>query len=221
MKINKITLIHTSLVTINMMTELFNKIIPESSLNHIVDDSILQEILEKEKITKDVLRRMLSYFVAAEKTGADVIFNVCSTVGEVASIASLIVNTPIVRIDERMAEKAVEQGTRIGVVATLISTIDPTCRLIENKAINMGKKINIKKILCRGAFDKLLAGDKEKHDQIVTDYVKKIADDVDIIVFSQSSMGRLVETIDKKLAKKILTSPRLSVLHTREILGLK
>lgn len=217
----KIAIIHTSFVIVDGITELFNKIIPEAKLVHIVDDSLLPEILAEKRMTKKVIRRMLSYFKAAEDTGADVIFNICSTVGEVADMARQIIDTPIVKIDEKMAEEAVARGARIGVAATLQSTLDPTCRLIEKKAAEAGKEITIEKTLCPGAYDALISGKKEEHDRIVTEYVRKLAEKVEIIVFAQSTMARLLEKMDNDLAERILTSPERGVRQAREVLGLK
>jgi len=41
-----------------------------------------------------------------------------------------MVGIPVVRVDEPMAEKAVQTGTRIGVAATLATTLKPTTELI-------------------------------------------------------------------------------------------
>ncbi len=217
----KIAVIHTSFVIVDGITELFKRIIPEAKLVHIVDDSLLPEILAEKRINRKVIRRMLSYFKAAEDTGADLIFNVCSTVGEVADMARQIIDTPIVKIDEKMAGEAVDRGSKIGVAATLQSTMDPTCRLIEKKAAEVGKEINIQRTLCPGAFDALISGNKDEHDRIVMKYVKNLADKVDIIVFAQSTMARLLENMESGLAKKILTSPERGIKHAREVLGLE
>ena len=217
----KIAIIHTSFVIVDGITELFNKIIPEAKLVHIVDDSLLPEILAEKKITRKVIRRMLSYFKAAEDTGADVIFNICSTVGEVADIARHMIDTPIVKIDEKMAEEAVQRSSKIGVAATLQSTLDPTCRLIEKKASESSKEITIERTLCPGAFDALISGNKDEHDRIVMEHVSQLAEKVEIIVFAQSTMARLLDKMDKDLAKRILTSPERGVRQTREVLGLK
>jgi len=220
-KMKKIAIVHTSFVIVDGITELFKRIIPEAKLVHIIDDSLLPEILAEKKITRKIIRRMLSYFKAAEDTGADLIFNVCSTVGEVADIARLIIDTPIVKIDEKMAEEAVERGRRIGVAATLQSTMDPTCRLIEKKAAELNKEIIVERTLCPGAYDALTSGRKDEHDRIVSGYVKELADKVDVIVFAQSTMARLLNSMDKNLADKILTSPESGVRQAREVLGLK
>lgn len=82
------------------------------------------------------------------------------------------------------------------------------------------KKITIERTLCPGAFDVLIAGKKDEHDRIVTEYVKELADKVEIVVFAQYSMARLLDTMESELAKKILVSPEMGVRQTREVLKL-
>ena len=46
-------------------------------------------------------------------------------------------------------------------------TFDNLCEeLIQQKAINLGKKVRVESLLCKGAFSALLKGDKTKHDTI-------------------------------------------------------
>lgn len=216
----KVALIHTGFALVEILTGLFNKIIPDAELVHIVDDSLLREVLVRGKVTKPVIKRMLSYYRAAEDYNVDVIFNVCSSVGEVADIAREIIDTPIVKIDDKMAGQAVARATNIGVAATLQTTLDPTCRLIEAKAKSAGKKINIKRTLCPGAFEELMAGNSQKHDRIVLDGVAEIARETEVVVFAQGSMARLKESLDDVLAKKVLTSPESGIVETKQVLGL-
>ena len=216
----KIALIHTGFALVEVLTKLFNKIIPEAELVHILDDSLLREVLAAGKVTKPVIRRMLSYYKAAEDYKADLIFNVCSSVGEVADIAREIVETPVVKIDEKMAEEAVDCANNIGVAATLQTTLDPTCRLIEKKALMKSKKISIKRTLCPGAFEALLAGNSQKHDEIVLNGVEELADRCEVVVFAQGSMARLKETLEGDLKEKIFTSPESGVREARKVLGL-
>ena len=216
----KVALIHTGFALVEILTKLFNKIIPNVELVHIVDDSLLREVLAEGKVTRPIIRRMLSYYKAAEDYNVDVIFNVCSSVGEVADIARKVIDTPIVKIDDKMAEEAVQRAINIGVAATLQTTLDPTCRLIEAKAKLVGKKINIKRTLCPGAFEELMAGNPKKHDQIVLDGVVKIAKETEVVVFAQGSMARLKESLDDVLTKKVLTSPESGILETKNMLGL-
>ena len=54
----------------------------------------------------------------------------------------------------------------------------------------------------------------------MTEYVKELADKVEIVVFAQYSMARLLDTMKSDLAKKILVSPEMGVRQTREVLKL-
>ena len=216
----KVALIHTSFALLDLLIKLFKEIIPEVEMIHIVDDSLLREVLAKGKVTKPVISRMLNYYKSAEYYEVDCILNVCSSVGEVADLAREIISTPIVKIDEKMAEEAVARSLDIGVAATLQTTLEPTTRMIEKKALAAGKKIKITKTICPGAFEELIGGNPVKHDEIVLKGVSELADKVDIIVFAQGSMARLVTNLDKDLSGRILTSPRSGVLEVKRVLGL-
>ena len=215
----KITLIHTGFAIVDVLSKLFKQHIPNAELIHIVDDSLLREILANGVVTKPVVLRMINYFISAEHYKTDCILNVCSSVGEVADVARKIIATPIVKIDEIMAFKAVERSTDIGVVATLNSTLDPTIRMIEAKGLEIKKKINITSTVCPGAFEELMSGNPAKHDKMVLKCVNELSSKVDIIVFAQGSMARLVSSLSKPLSERILTSPESGVMEVKRILG--
>lgn len=207
----KVALIHTGFALVEVLKDLFNKIVPGAELINIVDDSLLREVLKEGRVNNAVRARMLHYFIAAEGYDVDCIFNVCSSVGEVADIARQVVNTPVIKIDETMAEEAVEKGKKIGVAATLQTTLDPTCRMIEKKADNKGKQINIEKTLCPGAFEVLMAGKPEEHDKIVLEGIQDLLDTCDVVVLAQGSMARLVDKLEPSVQSKVLSSPRRGV----------
>ena len=105
----KIALIHTGFALVEVLTKLFNKIIPEAELTHIVDDSLLREVLKEGKVTNPVRSRMLYYYRAAQDYNADVIFNVCSSVGEAADIAAQVIEAARIMGKERFTPKFVKQ----------------------------------------------------------------------------------------------------------------
>ena len=65
-------------------------------------------------------------------------FNTCSSVGDVADYGNLYARIPVFRIDQPMAAEAVRNYDRIGVISTLPTTLDPTCRLLQNEAKKAG-----------------------------------------------------------------------------------
>ena len=180
----KVTLIHTSFALVEDLNKLFEEILPGVEVMHIVDTSLLEEVLKKGKVTKNVIKKMLLYFKSAEYSNADCVLNVCSSVREIVYIAKEIFETPILNIDEKMAEEAVLRGKNIGLIATLNTSLDPTFKLLEKKAKEKGKKINIKTILCSKAFEELARGNIEKHNEIVLKEIKKLVNSVDVVVLA-------------------------------------
>lgn len=197
------------------LTELFAELAPQAQVRHIVDDTLLPEVLANGGVTPRVRSRMCEYYRNAELAGADLIFNQCSSVGEVADIASTLVGVPVIKVDTRMAEVACGTGARVGVVATLETTLGPTCRLIEATAARLGKKIEITRCLVAGAFDHLIAGDRAKHNQMVLDAIRDLARRTDVIVCAQGSMMAIVPDLGPTPVP-VLTSPRLGVQSAAE-----
>jgi Asp/Glu/hydantoin racemase len=148
---------------------------------------------------------------AAEAAGADIIFSACSSLGPALDIAALNVGTPVVKVDEAMAILAASTGKRIGVLATVPTTLGPTSDLIQAKADELGNQITIEQKLCAGAFDVLMAGDRPAHDEMVIAQAMELAKNVDIIVLAQASMSRLVDALAEKTGLAVLSSPRIGV----------
>ena len=148
---------------------------------------------------------------AAEAAGADIIFSACSSLGPALDVAAKSVHTPVVKIDEAMAMRAAREGARIGVLATVPTTLGPTSDLIQSKADEIGRTITIERRLCDGAFDVLMGGDREKHDAMVTEQAVDLAEKVDIIVLAQASMSRLADALAQETGLTVLASPRLGV----------
>jgi Asp/Glu/hydantoin racemase len=118
-----------------------------------------------------------------------------------------------------MADQAVQLGRRIGVIATLPTTLEPTSDLVKRRAAAAGKEIVLVSKLCEGAFDALMSGDAATHDKKVGDALKQLSTEVDVIVLAQASMARVVDTLseaDKKVP--ILASPPIAIQYLATIL---
>ena len=146
------------------------------------------------------------------------IINQCSSVGEAADAIMPFLDTPVLKIDQAMAERAVELGRKIAVIATVESTTGPSVRLIENVAAKMGKEIEVDLHLVEGAMMVLIEqGDAEKHNRMVLGEVQKAAKDNDVVVLAQGSMTVLLPLL-KDIPVPVLSSPRLCVERVKELL---
>lgn len=143
----------------------------------------------------------------------------CSSIGPAVEAAAKLIGVPVLRVDQPMADKAVQTGRRVGVIATLRTTLEPTADLISRRAQKAGKQIELISKLCEGAFDALMSGDAATHDAKVTSALKQLSKQVDVIVLAQASMARVVETLSPENKRvPILASPGLAVDYLATVL---
>lgn len=216
----KVVCVHTAMALVGPLTETFRELIPEVQVEHIAESSLIKEVIANNAVTPAVRRRLLDYYNAAADSGADIIFNTCSSVGDIADLGNSISRVPVFRIDRPMAERAVQEAKRIGVISTLPTTLDPTCRLLQNCAAEAGKEITLVEGLADGAFAAGQSGDSETHDRLIAEAAQRIADSVDLFVLAQGSMARMEQRLSELTGKPVLSSPVLGVLGLRKRLGL-
>lgn len=192
------------------LTELFEELAPDVELCHVVDDGVLSEVIAEGEVTPALRLRLLESFRSAADGGCDVIFSQCSSVGDVAAEAAKHVDVPVVRIDGPMAEQACQFGSRVGVLATLETTLDPTRRLLADTAARVGTRVIVVPRLVEGAFDLLQEGDRRGHDDRVLAAARSLLEEVDCLVLAQGTMATILPRLGETRVP-VLTSPRLGV----------
>lgn len=212
-----VVVVHTGPVTIQPLKDQFKNLLPDVRMINIMDDSLLNDVMSAGHLTEEVSQRIYSYMKNAEDMGADMILNACSSVGEATDIVRNMVHVPIVKIDEAMADQASEIGSKIGVMATVRTTLEPTVRLVKKKALEKNKQITVIEKIAEGAFQALLDGNGEKHDQILKDTITDLMEEVDVIVLAQVSMARLVPSLGETKVP-VLSSPKSGVETLKKVL---
>jgi Asp/Glu/hydantoin racemase len=213
-----IAVIHTGPVTLQPIKEQISEQIPEARVINIVDDSLLSDVRAAGHLTAEVASRIHSYMANAQAMRVDIILNACSSVGEAVDWVRNFVSTRIVKIDEAMAEEASSIGRRIGVVATVSTTLEPTVRLVKKKAGELGRTVEVTERIAEGAFEALLSGDGARHDEILKSTISALAEQVDVVVLAQVSMARLVPQLEG-VRVPVLSSPRSGVAALKRALG--
>lgn len=207
----KVALIHTTPVTVNSLEKLIKEKNENIEIINIVDDSILPQLINNNADISLVEERVEYYIQVAAEQGADLVMSACSSIGEIFDRKNKDYKIPVLRIDSAMAEKAVEKAVKIGVAATLETTLKPSTELIKNKAAAKNKKVEIKTELADEAYQKLMDGNEKEHDRVLADKLKKLITEVEIVVLAQASMARAVKSLPKEIQDKFLTSPDLGV----------
>lgn len=212
-------LIHTSATLVPVFQQLCNQHLPGVQVFNIVDDSLIKNVIKCGELRPDTARRVVGYAASAESAGADFILYTCSSIGAAVETAATLTRVPVLRVDQPMADKAVQTGKRIGVIATLSTTLDPTTDLVKRRATVAQKEVQVIAKLCEGAFDALMSGDTAKHDAMVAKALKELSSEVDVIVLAQASMARVVDTLDEADKKiPILASPGIAIAHIATLL---
>ena len=173
-------------------------------LYSLQDPSILADVRAAGYVTTAPAARLIGMYMKAAEEGVDAMLNLCSSVGEVADSAQDVakyIGVPIVRVDEEMCREAVRKGQRIGVMATLPTTLEPTKGTI----------------LVDGAFGL----DQDQFKARMTEMAGTIADKVDVIVFAQGSMAYCEQYIADKFGKVVLSSPRFGAAELKKALEKK
>jgi Asp/Glu/hydantoin racemase len=220
MKSKTLGLIHTSATLVPVFQQLCNQLLPGIQVFNIVDDSLIKDVIAKGELTAHTARRVVDYVGSAESAGADFILVTCSSIGAAVEAAAELTSVPVLRVDQPMADLAVQTGTKIGVIATLPTTLAPTSDLVKRRAAKAGKEVEVISRLCEGAFESLMSGDAARHDAMVAEALKELSSQVDVILLAQASMARVVDTLseaDKKVP--IIASPPQAIKHLASILN--
>jgi Asp/Glu/hydantoin racemase len=216
----QVAFIHTSPSVIPTFKSLADELLGgDAKVFNMVDESLLGDIIGHGCCPPATAKRLVGHVLAAEQAGAEIILVTCSSMGRAVEASRALVASRVLRVDEPMADKAVNTGTRIGVIATLPSTLEPTAALIQSRAAAAGKQIELTTRVVQGAFDAVISGNGAKHDELVAAALREMARHVDVIVLAQASMARVVESLrPEDRPVPILSSPRSAIEHLASLI---
>ena len=198
-----------------------DEIMPEVKLLHICDDTIQHDFMlaGAGNIPPFNCLRIALYARFLEEAGANAIMLGCSTMNRAAEYAQPMVRVPFLQIDWPMMQKAVQIGKRIGLLATLDTTVPSSTRLLQKAALEAGKDIEIAQLFSSEAYEALRSGQTEKHDQLLLQIVKDNQRRLDAIVLAQISMAALEDKINAASFRiPVINSGREGFIRAREVL---
>jgi Asp/Glu/hydantoin racemase len=215
-----LALLHTSPTLSPLFNELTARFTPGVRVLHFVDESLIKNTIAAGKLEKPTMRRLIDLVGSTFDAGADATLVTCSSIGPAVDIAAQLHDKPVLRVDRPMAEQAVATGTRIGVLATLSTTLKPTADLVRTVAAEQDKQVEIVEHLCEGAFEAVMVGDGAAHDRIVGEALTQAMQGMDAIVLAQASMARVLATLpDGAVPAPVFSSPELGVQRARDVLA--
>ena len=187
--------------------ELRNRFGDELAIIQYEDPAILDEICERGTVTASAAARLVSMFMQSVNDGVDAMLCCCSSVGEVVDACqdlAAYVGVPILRIDEEMCRDAVRLGQRIGILATLPTTMEPTRNTVLRAARELDRPITLVDGLMEGAFGL----PQEAFEAVICDKASEMIDQVDVLLLAQASMACMEKLLSERFQKPVLSSPR-------------
>lgn len=141
----KLGIIHAALITTRMVQKYIDEIIPEVEVVHWVDDTIQNTnfACEPGVIPKKNYYKFVQGALSQQEYGVNLILLACSTFNRAVEFARPMIHTPMLQIDRPMMDLAVQDGNRIGLLATVPTTVPASERLLRVAAEEAGKTIEI------------------------------------------------------------------------------
>jgi glutamate racemase len=215
----KLGIIHAAVFTAQTVKKYIDEILPEVEIFHAGDDSIQAANLKAGPgvIPKINYFKFITLAHFLQDAGVDLIMLGCSTFNSAVDVARPVIDVPLLQIDRPMMDLAVQQGNRVGLLATLPTTVPSSEKLLRSAAKDAGKEITITTVLAEEAFEVLMAGDQEKHNEMLLEEIDKLSRSVDCVVMAQVSMSVLESSL-MNTRVPVYNSGRTGFTKARQIL---
>jgi Asp/Glu/hydantoin racemase len=220
--VQSLLFIHTVQPLIEVFNDLSARMLPDAQVMHILDEPLLKGVQQRGSLTTADADRLKSHVVAAEQVGVRAALVTCSTISPLVDQIIDEVLIPTMKIDEAMIDRAVKTGSRICVLATAASTLQPTRTALEQRAVQESRQVQVETVLVENALELLLQGRGDEHDRLMIEAMEQIPASVDLIVLAQASMARVLDVLPESAGGPlVLSSPHLALEDMKGLLAEK
>ena len=204
----RVAFVHTVGFLVEVFRERAAAELPGADCFHILNESLLQDLLRG--VPKPlVYRRVVGQIMLAADAGADLIAITCSSTSPAVDAARPLLVQPVLKIDDPMMAEAARRGRRVGLLCTATSTVEPSTALLAAHAAAQGRQVQVIPRVEAAAYAALLQGDRAGHDAIVVAAARSLAAEVDVLVLAQASLARLRDDIAAAVPTPVLASPAM------------
>ena len=207
---SRLGLIHTVGNLRNVFGPLAEELLPNATVTHVVDESLLKDAIAQGELTPEIEVQLAGHVSELERSGVNAMMVTCSSMGQGVDQLAVGCACRFSGSTRPWWTWLCRTGKRIGVLATLRTTMTPTVELLRARS-NEDKSVTIEAHVCEGAFGALKAGDLERHDELVRSGLRRIEPLVDVVILAQASMARVLTGPAMASRVPIFSSPRLAM----------
>jgi Asp/Glu/hydantoin racemase len=213
----RIALIHAGPVSIEPCLLAFAETWAQADCVNLMDDALMADRAKTPELTPELSDRIARLAAYGRDIGADGILFTCSAFGPAIEAVQRQARWPVLKPNEAMFEAALEQGRRIGMVASFQNSIPQMESEFRDLAARRGIPATIRSVCVPAALSALQAGDEGRHNELLADGATQLAD-CDVILLAQFSTSRAAGVTRTKVRVPVLTTPATAVAKLKQLL---
>ena len=215
----RILLIHATPVAVEPVHQAFIELWPEAEPFDLLDATLSVDRAAAEALTGDLTERLcLLAAYAEQRAGAEAVLFTCSAFGPAIEEAARRTRIPVLKPNQAMFEAALQQGGRVGLLATFEPSISSMAAEFEEMRQAAAAETDLVTRVVPDAMTRLRAGDAEAHNRLVAEAAGALAD-CDSVMLAQFSTSRARAATEAQLGRPVLTAPHAAVAALRSRLG--
>lgn len=214
----RVALIHAVYVAIAPIAASFQRLWPEAQCANLIDDALPPDLERAGAIDTAMDRRIDGLATLAADAGADGILYTCSAFGPSIERAAAHFSIPVLKPNEAMFLAALDQGRRIGMLATFGASVASMEEEFRTMAAARGTGATLETYCVPDALAAAKRGDIALHDRLVAEAAPRFRGH-DAVLLAHFSTSTAREPVEQVLGRSVLTAPDAAVVHLRRALG--
>ena len=213
----RVTMIHAIAESIPPVRLAFDEEFPEAEVINVLDESLLVDF--DDQLTPDLRRRITNIIGYCQDNKADAIGLACSVYAPVVESAKDLVHVPLVSSYGPVMADAVTAGPRIGLIASVASTMRDSKYYLHLAADEAGVEIEPQLCLAEDLVTVMRAEGQSGLERRLEEEVLKIASKVDVVLLTQFSFAAALAHLEKVSPIPVLSAPHSSARTLKKLLS--
>ena len=213
----RVTMIHAIAESIPPVRLAFDEEFPEAEVINVLDESLLVDF--DDQLTPDLRRRITNIIGYCQDNKADAIGLACSVYAPVVESAKDLVHVPLVSSYGPVMANAVTAGPRIGLIASVASTMQDSKYYLHLAADEAGVEIEPQLCLAEDLITVMRAEGPSGLERRLEEEVLKIASKVDVVLLTQFSFAAALAHLEKVSPIPVLSAPHSSARTLKKLLS--
>jgi Asp/Glu/hydantoin racemase len=191
---------------------------PDAYRVNLIDDALSPDLERAGAIDAKMEKRICGLANLALDAGADGILFTCSAFGPAIEAVANDLPIPVLKPNEAMFEAALEQGQRVGMLATFAPAVGPMEDEFRHVASLRNASARIETFCVPDAIAAAKRGDIALHDRLVAQAAPRFSD-CDVVLLAHFSTSTARQEVEAVLGRPVLTAPEAAVRRLRRALA--